>query len=446
MKRMLTLLLTALLMLPLTACQTFMGGDISDLMSPPKLTGEQRAIEKALENTIGKGKFTLKYPMEGDYRSPVVLHNLDKDPEPEAIAVYRPAGDKAGAHVMILKKEKGSWRKIDDISGEGQEVDRLAFGDFDGNGSDELAIGWTLYTNTDLWLGVYSLSGSHYTKIFRSNFTEMTTLDMDGDGKTDILLLHLDAGQSGTDSGKSVASLVSYKNGRLTEISQTPLDSTVSRYAGLYDTKVDGEPAVLVDGYKGAHSMVTELLLWQNGALTDPLYDASTHTVTRTLRDVPISCAKMSGDGSTEIPVPVELPGYGNVADYNSKIWLVRWQEYADGNMKTVLQSITNSAAGYYFIYPDSWGKNVTVDKTQGSDDWIFRVWDTASQKMGSALFEIHAYPEDDWNTVRRTGGLTRLGENNGIVYAASVAGRSAGNAAYYMDIGTIRQNFKLTQ
>ena len=356
-----------------------------------------------------------------------------------------PTGDKAGAHVMVLKKRAGKWQKIDDISGEGNEVDRLAFGDFDGNGSDELAVGWTLYTNTDLWLGVYSLSGDHYSRVFRSNFTEMTTLDMNGDGMTDILLLRLDPSQAGaTASGKAAASLMSYKDGRLVETARTLLDGTVSRYAGLHTTKVDGQPAVLVDGYKGAHSMVTELLMWHNGTLDDPLYDTATHTVTRTLRDVPISCVDMNGDGVTEIPVPVELPGYDNVTDYNAKIWLVRWQVYAAGAMKTVFQSITNNSASYYFIYPDSWGKNVTVDKSQGGDDWAFRVWDTASHKMGSTLFEIHSYPENNWNAVRRSGGLFRLGENNGIVYAASVAGKSAGNAAYYLDINAIRQNFRL--
>ena len=434
--------LLLLLLLPIAGCQPITG-DITDLMSPPKLTGEQQAIEKALENTIGKNKFTLKYPMEGDYRSPIILHNLDTDSAPEAIAFYCPIADKAGAHVMILKQIGGRWQKVDDISEEGNEVDRICFGDFDGNGYDDLAIGWTLYTKSGLGLGVYSLSGNKYTKVYRSDyFTDMTTLDMDGDGKTDILLLKLDPSAAQA-ADRDVASLVSFKNGRLTEISHVLMDATVSRYAGVYPTKVDGQPAVLVDGYKGAHSMITEILTWKNGQLSSPLYDSSSKTVTQTLREVPITCTDINGDGITEIPVPVELPGYENVSDYSSKMWLIRWSVYAGGQIKTQFQSVMNSSAGYYFEYPDSWGKNVTVDKSQGANDWSFKVWNASAQKMEDTLFDICAVTEDDWNSMKKGQGSYRLGEDNGIVYAAILGTKNAENAPYFLDVSGIRQNFR---
>ena len=441
MKKLIKILIIFFI-LTLTSCNVATG-DITNLMSPPKLTVEQQAIIATLNsNAVGGKNPTLKYPLGGDYRSSFILHNLDGSSEEEALAFYRPENEKAGTHVMILKKISGKWKKTADISGDGSEVDRIDFGDFDGNGSDEIAIGWTLFTGTDLGLGVYSSNGSKFNKI-NTGFTTMKTVDMDGDGKKDILLIKLD-----TAAKNATASLISYKDGRLSEIAHAPLDSTVSTYAGIYATKADNRNVVLIDGYKGAHLMVTELVDFKNGLLLTPFDDVNKKIVTATQRDVNIACSDIDNDGIIEVPSAVELPGYANIneTEYDKKLWLVSWNTVANDTLIHKFSCVINNAAGYYFTYPDKWEQKVTVDRTLGDNDWSFRVWDSSLKKMGNVIFNIYGYSKSEWDKIqiKTPKNLFELDENNGMVYVVQFTDKQVNTEPYNLDISEIRKCFKL--
>jgi hypothetical protein len=426
-----------------SGCQPIKG-DVSDFMSPPKLTAEQQSIENALNLILGTGKFQLKYPIKGDYRSAFILHNLDSDSGDEAIAFYCPITDNAGTHVMILKKIKNKWQKVNDFNGNGNDVDEIAFGNFYGNGYDNIAIAWTQLTGTDLGLSVYSISGIKYTCV--NAFTNMKIVNLNGDNMQDVLLLKLD----------QTASLISDKDGVLTEIGTAPMDAKVSSYAGIYPTKVDNQNAVLVDGYKGQHGMVTELLTWGNGTLKSPFLDKNQITFTTMLRDVPITCENFFNDGQYEIPSAVELPGYGSITDFSKKLWLVSWSEVSNGALSTPpkFSCVMNNNEGYYFIVPQKWETNgkistdnisVTVDNSTGDNRWDFNVWD--GSKMTHLLFSIVVYTESDWNGNHASGSnlsnTYEIADNNGLVFAAALNPKTSSDPKY-LDIGSIKSNFKL--
>lgn len=63
----------------LSGCNA-LGLDVEDYLRPPKSTGEQEAIQQALETYIeahaekgGVTDYILKYPKEGSYRSAFIL-------------------------------------------------------------------------------------------------------------------------------------------------------------------------------------------------------------------------------------------------------------------------------------------------------------------------------------------------------------------------------------
>jgi hypothetical protein len=436
------LLIAALLlsMAMLTGCRPATG-DITDLMNPPKLTADQQAIEKALDVTLGKGKYKLKYPIAGEYRSAIILRNLDSDQEDEAIAFYCPNTDNAGTHVLVLKKENGAWKKVDDFNGDGNEVEQIAFGDYYGNGHDDIAIAWTQLTGTDFGLSVYRLDGKKYK--YSGTLTDMKTVSLSGGGKQDILLLKLDQV-----AHQATASLISYKAGRLQDISDTSLDPTVSGYAGIYNTTVDSKNAVLVDDYKGTNGMVTELLTFSKGRLQAPLLDKYKKYVTKTLRDVPITCEDLYGDGVYEIPGAVELPGYDNVTNFNQKPWLVSWSTISGDTLSPPKYScVINNTESYYFIFPQKWinsnnvAVNTTVDISGGDNSWSFRVWN--GQKMGETLFSLNTYTPSEWKFISGTAGNYEITENNGVVYSVELNPKASG-AAGYLDYNEVKQEFRL--
>jgi hypothetical protein len=432
----------------LTGCN-LISTDVGNLMQLPKLTAEQRAIEEALAKYAG-ANYTFKYPGRGDYRSSIVMRDIDSSGTQIAVIFYTPDADSAGTHAMILENRDGSFYKISDLSGDGSDVDKISFGDFDGDGRDEIAIGWTMLTSTDYSLCVYALRSGSYVLTTKTNYNEMTVSDINGDGKKDIFIIKADTAEK-----KTVASLISHRDGSLRVVSTAPLDSTVSKYAQLLPTKIKGSSnGVLIDGYKGAHSMVTDLIYWKSGGLAAPFYDSGTGTVPLTLRSYPLACADINGDGYAEIPRTTELPGYSGSA-YENKMWLAKWSLFDGKNgFATEFTGVINSAEGYYFIFPSSWNNkiwetgygNVTVEKAASNKAWIFKKWDWQNNKAGSALFTIRTYTQSQWASLINEGNISLLSKNEGVVYAAELSPKQQDTAQIYLSIGEIKNRFKIIQ
>lgn len=436
LKNVALVLAAVVLTATMTSCAAI-STDISELEVPPKLTEEQQAIEDALESAVGSN-LTLKYPLKGDYRSAFILRNINKNAASQAVAFYSPAGGTEGPHIAILSKVNNKWKMTTNIDSEGNEIDSIEFGDFNGDGNEEIAVGWRSFNSTDLTLVVYTINGSTYQNVKLGTFTEMETLDMDGDGNQDILLLQLD-----NDEVKAKARLISYKGGKLTEISSSPLDSTVTSYAGVYVTKIGSKKnGVLIDGYKSESKMITELVYYNNGKLVSPLYDSESHTVNSTMRYVTYNCADINGDGTVEIPMPVEL-GYVPDEEGTNKNWLVRWSAYdINKGLKPVMSAIMNYTENYYFIYPDKWKTNVTVSK-RSDDVWDFCRWDAEKKKYGNTLFTIYVYNVDRWNSIPDKQNYEILLQRNGTVYAVKIP-PSARNDPYSLSLQEIKDYFRV--
>lgn len=466
--KLVTLLPAFCLIMLFTGCEgSFMSADPTAMIQPPRLTADQQAIE----NTLGKG--TMQYPLEGAYRSAFILKDLNRDGKEEAIAFFRPQSENAGTHVVILSKTSKGWTKNAEISGDGDDVDQIDFGDFDGNGKIDIAIGWTqLTTGSDIGLCIYAENNGKYVKEYKSTttFTMMKLADLNGDGRPDILLVKQSSNNNPLVK-KAYATMVSFKDGSMTELATVPLDSTVSSYAGLYVTKLSkNKVGVLVDGYKGAHQMVTELVDYENGALLDPFIDSEKGIVTRTLRDATIPCQDIDNDGTVEIPLAVELQGYGSVTDYTKKLWLVRWTDYTSGNMGYTLDSkakitcVINQSQHYWFVFPSKpkteggpvWDDNKYVTVVSSDDDriWTFKQWNADLGKGESTLFEIHVFSGDVWNSMtdQQHQPYKILGETNSsnsktsMIYTVVNNDQSAQQNSLNLSFDQIKSGFKIVE
>ena len=76
MKLKLSFILALITALIFTGCSLSPNG--SDLLHPPKTTGNEAEIEQLIESTA-KGSYMLKYPNNGDYRSAIITKDFDKD-------------------------------------------------------------------------------------------------------------------------------------------------------------------------------------------------------------------------------------------------------------------------------------------------------------------------------------------------------------------------------
>ena len=63
-------------------------GDVETLLRAPQLSGESAALQKALNSFLGSSA-TLKFPASGDFLSPFAFGDWDGDGTDEAAILYK---------------------------------------------------------------------------------------------------------------------------------------------------------------------------------------------------------------------------------------------------------------------------------------------------------------------------------------------------------------------
>src|SRR5699024_7740993 len=71
----------------LAGCTGMPGADVESLLRAPRLSGEASAVQKALNSYLGSVA-TLKYPATGDFLSPFAFGDWDGDGTEEAAVLY----------------------------------------------------------------------------------------------------------------------------------------------------------------------------------------------------------------------------------------------------------------------------------------------------------------------------------------------------------------------
>lgn len=364
----LTVVAALLLALLLSGCN-ILGLDVEAQLRPPRLAGEQQEIQRALEAYIDKtadkasaGRYLLKYPKAGEYRSAFVRQDIDGDGQEEAIAFYCPTSKSPKTHINYLKKVDGEWTSVHDIPGIGIDIDRVSFGDLNGDGVKELFTGWDLYNSRDRQLVMYSLNGGQLNEQFTDTYTSVIVGNVTARGHDDLLLFRIDSTNNAV-----TARLFSYADGHMTELASAELDGYIRSFGTSHIAPLaDGVNGVYIDGYKDGNTTVTELLYWDGSRLVTPfaLLEGGNANVSarEALRETSLPSMDIDVDGQIEWPRMRRLTGY-ETTDVENTLWLTEWcsWDYAARKVVREFASVVNMADGYYLMMDDAW-----VDKTAG--------------------------------------------------------------------------------
>lgn len=438
----LAIFLAAALML--SGC-SYAGLDAQTLMHAPKPTGVNEAdIQNLLDTTAG-GQITLKYPSTGDYRSAILTHDICGDKNQEAIAFYQKGDDTSVTNIMFMQKIGGSWKNIGTFSSQSSQVDRVCFGDLNGDGRDEVIVGWGSSLNNTGSICVYSYKdGKMNEQKLNQSYTEMEVMDFDGDGRDEIFTASVTVGDQ-----PAVAHLLRIKDDSIEVMGSAPLDTGVTKYAsvktGLVNEKQNG---IVLDGEKSANTMVTELLYWdkKKKALEAPFYDPSTKTAKSTARNTSVVSKDINDDKIIEIPIVTLMPGYnGTTADEAD--CLTSWHRY-DTETNTfirVMSMVIDYADGYWFSVPDMWRGKITTKMDPSTRSFTFYQWmqspKNAAGILGPQLLKIEVFTKDEWNSQSGTKGYFELCAKDNIVFAAF---RPSPNNQLSMTEQEVREAFEL--
>lgn len=414
-----------LLFLTLSGC-SFAGLDPQTLMHAPKPTGKNEAdIQSLLESTAG-GQMTLKYPSSGEYRSAILTHDLCGDQGDEAMAFYQKDDESTGISVMFMRKSGGKWASMGSFTNPAPKVDRVCFGDLDGNGEDDVIVGWGggLNNSTGTICIYYFKDGAMQELQVNQSYTEMAVMDFDGDGKDEIFTANVASGDQAAQ-----AQLLRFQGGAIEQMGSAPMDSGVTKYAsvkmGLINEKQTG---IVLDGIKSADTMATELFYWDKKAkkLLAPFYDPKTKSAKSTERNTSVVSKDINGDHIIEIPMVTLMPGYSGKTSDDSA-YLTNWLRYNTdtGTFVRVMSMVIDYSDGYWISIPDMWRGKITTKLDPGSRTVTVYEWlasgSNQAGSLGGALLTIQTFTRKEWDQGAGTGGFFKLAETDNSVFAAKL-------------------------
>lgn len=424
LRRALPALLTAFFLIFSTGCSTFSGFSAEGTMRPPRPTGEKSAIYSVLE-TVAAGAFTLKYPTSGDYRSAIITEDLDGDNQQEAMAFYQKADEAAIIRVVFMRKAGDAWQSLGDFTNTATQVDKVAFGDVNGDGDQEVIIGWGSAQTGSTSLCVYSIEKGKMKELnLDQSYSQMAVMDFDGDGFDEIFTANVALGEQ-----PALSSLFRIRSGAIEIMGTAKMDKTVTRYINMQVGLLnETQYGIVLDGARSNAGYVTEVVYWnqENKKLETPLLDENHQSVSFTVRTNNILSRDVNGDRIIELPIATILPGF-TAQTAGETSYVTDWMRYdaLSNTLERVMSTVTNGTDEYWFLIPDMWKGAITTEYEAETRSMTFYRWEEEdpqkNQKAGKGkpLLQIRVFTQKQWSAGKDTQGYFELVDNNNLVYAA---------------------------
>lgn len=442
------------------------GFDNTNLLRPPRTTGDKAQIQEIIEEKAG-GDYTLKYPKNGNYRSAIINEDLDNDEIDEAIVFYKPSKDDESAHILLIKNFGGTWKDIGDYSSGKTDVDRIEIGDITGNGTNDIIVGWTDQSGSICSLSAYIVDKKTTAELkVEDTYNQFIAADITAEGRNSIILLSL-ASQSSGASAKMLQFDTETKT--IFTRSSVAMSNSASGYLNIQYGKASKEQAgIFVDTYGINKKSETQFIYWDktNSELANPLNTensdkVSTNPTQRNSADA--ICIDLDGDGLIEVPTR-ELMPHNSTENIELVVFQTTWNRYdpKSGELSPLLETVTDSSNGYYFIIPDEWSGKVTARANTSNNSLSFYLWNPAAEAdyqsveeaesldatlaegaLGDKLLTIQIFSAQDW-TDSKNKDYIEIGDYGDIVYTVNIPAETKNTKGIAMSLNKIPDYFKL--
>lgn len=395
------------------------GADIGtdNLIRPPKTVGDEAEIEQLIADTAGSG-YTLKYPKSGNYRSAIVMKDLDNDGTDEAIAFYRtPNETKAEVHMLVMYCANDEWKLSENCALDATDVDCVDFADVTGSGTLEILSGYTTYNSSINNLACHSYSNGKTNRLtVESSYSSFYCSDFDSDGVNEVMLLSLY-----TTENDATANMLVYSEERncLYSKASVKMDPNITRFKNITVTAAEnGQNVLIVDGCFANDDTVTQIIYFNTelSVLRNPLYKEKDKNITQ--RSADIICTDINNDSVTEIPVVDKLPSTSD-EDLSAVADKISWNSFYQQSeiLNHLSDQIPDYQNGYSFTVPENWADGTyTVRLDSEKRAMSFFEWD--SDNLGQKVFEIRAFKLEQWDVGEDSDAYTLIYKNESTAYA----------------------------
>ncbi len=417
MKKIRIFLVILCLSLFLTGCSNFrFASSIDDLISPISPSGDNAGVQNAVDEYCKSG-YLIKVPSAGDYKTSFIFYDLNGNTQEEAIAFYEPSDSLGTVNMAVLNKTDEKWSVVENIVGDGTDINSVDFCDVNNDGSIEIIVCWSVISkSTTFNLDVYrQIIGENEYSLEQIDDSitagEFICADVNGDGAEELLVFTL-----GSASESPVAKLYSFEDNKKSLLGQTKLDSSIISFSNIIAGETDEGVSIYADAVRSSgDSMVTELIYWSTyyDSIVSPFYSYSTGKTAETTRKSIINSKDIDGDGVIEIPLDE------SVSKLPEQITAQDWMDFGNTVLRHKCYSLSCKRDGYSLIIDDEDFSNISVK------------YDNDSRKMSvlsgaQECFSITTVMKSAYNsTDEKFKNYTEIYSNSGFVYLAQVNSKS---------------------
>ncbi len=388
-----------ILMFAFSGCSLIDFFSADALLRPPKLTGENAALQSAFEKSVGSD-ISLYAPIAGENRSSYIYFDLNSDGNDEAVVFYSLNTNSSVVHMHLLTQTDGEWYSVADITGSGTDVYKVDFCNIDSSHNSEIAVIWSLDDSkkekTLSFYRVYSIDSKNegvIASIATIQISDCLFIDVDNDASSELLYLYYADASS---PYKLSARLIDYNESEknFVPLSEISFRGEISSLLQFNFDKEKDDYRFYFECMAPDNSIFTELIVYnsENGALFIPDFDGRT-IVELTNRPYKCFVADFNNDGYFDIPFYVESPdSYAISGEVNTSLQLifVEWFSYFDGSFTSLGKYFVNEFDGfvlkiddlyeyYYIVYDEL--NNVTQVRMKNSDEENNIIFSVSVQK-----------------------------------------------------------------
>ena len=450
-RRLLRTGLGLLLCLCLSGC-SFSMLDAQNLMAPPKANADQQSIHQLLQGD--RTEMALVYPKNGEYRSAIITKDFTGDGSKDALGFY--ALEDRSVAVQFLLKDGDAWRTAGTFQNTATQVDRVCFADLNGDGRQDVLIGWGSTAGTTgrtAAVSAYLFSEGEITEYPLGTYGEMAVTDFDGDGVDEVFTIDKylpPEGEEG-EASPAMARVYRFVDGQVRAVASVEADNSITNYTALSFGKLSAQlPGVAVDGAKADGSMTTQLFFFDGqGSLQNlpegvngenyqnPFSRPSTTSFT---------CRDINEDGILEFPAVSLLPGISSDVTPDSTSYLVEWRTLdKNGDFRAVLYAMMNPRENYWFQVPMWLRQQLSASNNTSTRTVTYtQVVDQEEGDqplLGSPLFSIRVFTRSAWESRGQSSGYQQLAAQGDLVYGIqSLTQDDSGQRV----MEEVRENFRL--
>lgn len=387
-----------------------------NLLRPPKTMGDEAEIEQLISHTAKKG-YVLKYPKSGNYRSAIVMADLDNDKIDEAVAFYRESDSTALVHMLVMYSSNNKWKVSNNFVTETTDIDSVDFADIDGDGTLEIFSGYTTFSININKLSCYKYKAGKTTEIKSGqSYSSFYCGDFDADGVSEIMSLLMYTAEN-----EASATMIDYSADENTMYSKATvvMDPNVLKYNKVsvadFDNNIKG---IIVDGTTVLDEMSTQVIYFNSemSLLRNPLHSEKIANVTK--RSNPVLSDDVDKDGFIEVPI-ITKQLYSKGEDPNSVADKISWESFVTVNETTVtkLEVVANHNYGYTFKISDKWSDDTVTARVDADDrKMTFYTWNKTVPDF--VLFEIKVFDVDKWELGKAIDNYTLITKDDKYAYA----------------------------